>query len=52
MIMAKKQVIRKGILSTPVNTNYIVQINKRGVMTICKANATNVKRPKQYKSDN
>jgi hypothetical protein len=48
--MAKKQVIKQGILSLPVNTNYIVQVNRKGVITICKANLTNVKRPNQYKS--
>jgi len=47
--MAKKQTIKRGILSNPVNTNYIVQINGKGVITISKQNATNVKRPKQYK---
>lgn len=47
MIMAKKQIIKQGILSVPVNSNYIVQISKKGVITISKANATNIKRPKQ-----
>lgn len=47
--MAKKQVLKRGILSIPVNTNYIVYINSKGVMTISKANVANVKRPNQYK---
>lgn len=47
--MAKQQTIKRGILSNPVNSNYIVQINAKGVMTISKVNATNVKRAKQYK---
>lgn len=47
--MAKKQGIKRGILSVPVSANYVVQVNSKGVMTISKLNLTNVKRPKQYK---
>lgn len=47
--MAKQQVIKRGILGNPINSNYIVQVNAKGVITISKQNATNVKRPKQYK---
>jgi len=47
--MSKKMQQKRGILTTPQYDNGIVQINSKGVITISKANITNVKRPKQYK---
>lgn len=42
-------VIKRGILSISSGSSNIVKINAKGVMTISKENATNVKRPNQSK---
>jgi len=44
--MAKKMQIKRGVLSIPRYTNEIVTVDKRGRISLNKANRINVKRPR------